>query len=146
MVFFQWCTNSRLIIWKVTWLIFNVNIFGRKCPLRHRGMFEVIMNIKIIGLKDQILLSLQLKDGDISRLTSSHPSLHLRFLLMHMQTFYPEVASFTKNGDKFGWVKYWRMTFNFPNSPKFSSATFLHYMVTTNHHGITTRSKIPTVV
>jgi len=52
------------------------------------------------------LLLLQLGDEDISRLTSLHPSLHLRSLLMHVQTFYPEVESFTKNGDKFGWVKY----------------------------------------
>jgi len=63
------------------------------------------MNIKIIGLKDQILFQFQLRDGDISRLTSSCPSLHLRYLLTHVQTFYPEVRSFTKNGDKFGWVK-----------------------------------------
>jgi len=49
-----------------------------------RGMFEVIMDIKIIGLKDQILLLLQLGDGDISRLTFSHPSPNLRSLLMHV--------------------------------------------------------------
>jgi len=59
------------------------------------------MNIKIISLKDQILLLLQLGDRDISRLTSLHPSLHLRSLLTHEQTFYPEVESFSKNGDKF---------------------------------------------
>jgi len=45
---------------------------------------------------------------------------------MQVQTFYPEVESFTKNKDKFGWVKYWRMTFN---SPKFSPMTILHYTV-----------------
>jgi len=81
------------------------------------------MNIKIIDLKDQILL---LGDRDISRLTSSHLSSHIRSLLMHVQTFYPEVKSFTKNGDKFGWVKYWQMTFNLP---KFSPATILCYTV-----------------
>jgi len=43
--------------------------------------------------------------------------------------FYREVASFTKNGDKFGRVKYWQMTFSSPNSPKFSPATILHYTV-----------------
>jgi len=43
--------------------------------------------------------------------------------------FYRKVASFTKNGNKFGWVKYWRMTFNSPNSPKFSPATILRYTV-----------------
>jgi len=84
------------------------------------------MNIKIVSLKDQILLQLQLGDRDISRLTASHLSSHLQSLLMHLQTFYLEVESFTKNGDKFGWVKYWRMTFN---SPKFSPATILHYTV-----------------
>jgi len=45
--------------------------------------------------------------------------------------FYREVASFTKNGDKFGWVKYWRMTFTSPNSPKFSPATIFRYTVIT---------------
>jgi len=64
------------------------------------------MSTKIVSLQDQILLLLQLGDGDISRLTSSHLSLHLQTLLMHVQTFYPEVESFTKNGDKFGWIKY----------------------------------------
>jgi len=68
--------------------------------------FEVITNIKIIGLIDQILLLLQLGDKDISRLTSSHLSSHLRSLLTQHANFYPEVKSFTKNGDKFGWVKY----------------------------------------
>jgi len=84
------------------------------------------MNMKIVSLQDQILLLLQLGDGDISRLTSSYPSLHLQSLLMHVQTFYPEVEIFTKNGDKFGWVKYWQMTFNLP---KFSPTRILHYMV-----------------
>jgi len=47
-----------------------------------------------------------------------------------MQTFYPEFESFAKNGDKFDWVKkYWQMTFNWPNSPKFSPTTILHYTV-----------------
>jgi len=41
------------------------------------------MNIKIVSLTDQILLLLQLGDGDISRLTSSHPFAlltHVNFL------------------------------------------------------------------
>jgi len=84
---------------------------------------EVITNIKIVSLKDQILLQLQLWDEDISRLTSFYPSSHLQSLLTHVQTFNPEVESFIKHGDKFGWVKYWQMTFNLPNSPKFSPAT-----------------------
>jgi len=88
--------------------------------------FEVITSIKIVSLQDQILLLLQLRDGDISRLTSSHPSSHLQFLLTHVPTFYLEVKSFTKNGDKFGWVKYWQMTFN---SPKFSPTGILRYTV-----------------
>jgi len=46
-----------------------------------------------------------------------------------VQTFYLEVKSFIKNGDKFGWVKYWQMTFNSLNSPKFSLARILRYMV-----------------
>jgi len=54
------------------------------------------MNIKIVSLGDQILFLLQLGDGDISRLTSSQLSSHLRSLLTHAQTFYPEVVSFTK--------------------------------------------------
>jgi len=54
------------------------------------------MSIKIVSLQDQILLQLQLGDGDISRLTSSHPSSHLQSLLTHVQTLYPEVESFTK--------------------------------------------------
>jgi len=80
-------------------------------------------------LKDQILLLLQLGDGDISRLTSSHPSMRIRSLLTHVHTFYPEVESFTKNGDKFDWVKYRQMTFNSPNLTKFSPTTILRYMV-----------------
>ena len=93
------------------------------------------MSIKIISLKDLILLLLQLEDGDISRLMSSHPSLHLQSLLMHVQTFYLEVKSFTKNGVKFGWVKYRQMTFNSPNLPKFSPARILCYMVHNNNNG-----------
>jgi len=80
----------------------------------------------IVDLKDQILILLQLGNGDISYL---HMSLHLRSLLTHLQTFYKEVKNFTKNEDKFGWVKYWRMTFNSPNSPNFSPATILRYTV-----------------
>ena len=30
---------------------------------------------------------------------------------------------------EFGWVKYWRMTFLLPNSPKFFPARILHYTV-----------------
>jgi len=40
---------------------------------------------------------------------------------------YPEVKSFLINGDKFGWVKYWRITFNSLNVPKFSLVTILCY-------------------
>ena len=58
--------------------------------------FEVITNIKIVSPKDQILLLLELGDGEISRLTSSYPSSHLQSLLTHVQTFYLEVESFTK--------------------------------------------------
>jgi len=100
----------------------DVHVFDRKCP----SWLRFIANIKIIGLKDQILILLQLGDGDISY---SHTSSHLRSLLMHLQTFYTEVKNFTKNGDKFGWVKYWQMTFNSPNSPKFSPTTILCYTV-----------------
>jgi len=88
--------------------------------------FEIIMNIMIVSLKDQILLLLQLGDGDISRLTYLHPSSHLQSLLTHLQTFYPEVERFAKNGDKFGWVKFWRMKFN---SPKFSPTTIIQVVV-----------------
>jgi len=51
--------------------------------------------------EDQILILLQLGDGDISYL---HMSSHLRSLLTHLQTFYMEVENFTKYGDKFGLV------------------------------------------
>jgi len=102
----------------------NVHVFGRKSV-----SFEVITSLKIVSQQDQILLLLQLGYRDISRLTYSHPSSHLQSLLTHMQTFYSEVKSFTKNGDKFGWVKYWRMTFNSSNTPKFSPARILHYTV-----------------
>jgi len=69
----------------------DVHIFGRKCP----SWLQVITNIKIIGLKDQILL-LQVGDRDISRLTSLHPSSHLRSPLMHMQNFLSESQEFYK--------------------------------------------------
>jgi len=48
---------------------------------------------------------------------------------MRVQTFYPEVESFTKNGDEFGWIKYWKMAFNSPNAPKFFPARILCYTV-----------------
>jgi len=76
----------------------DAHVFGRK----YSSWLWVITNIKIIGLKDQILLLLQLGDGDISRLRSSPPNLHLRSPLTHVQNFYPEVESFIKNVDKFG--------------------------------------------
>ena len=41
---------------------------------------------------------------------------------------------FYKNGGKFGWIKYWQMTFNSPNSPKFSPATILRYTVYRKHY------------
>jgi len=44
--------------------------------------------------------------------------------------FTPQISTH-KNGDKSGWVKYWQMTFNSPNSPKFSPATILLYTVCT---------------
>jgi len=91
------------------------------------------MSIKIVSPQDQILLLLQVVDGDISILTSSHPSSHLQSLLTHMQIFYLEVESFTKNGDKFGQVKYWQMTFNSSNLPKFSPARIVRYMVLLYH-------------
>jgi len=45
------------------------------------------MNIKIVSLKDRILLLLKLVNKDISRLTSSHPNSHLQSLLTHVQFF-----------------------------------------------------------
>ena len=47
-------------------------------------------------LEGSIFVSASARDGGISRLTSLHMSLHLRSLLTHLQTFYPEVKSFTK--------------------------------------------------
>jgi len=47
--------------------------------------------------------------------------------------FLSRSREFYKNGDKFGWVKYWQMTFNSPNSPKSSPTTILHYMVYSAH-------------
>jgi len=85
--------------------------------------------------KNQILL-LQLGGVDISGLTSSHLSLYLRSLLTHVQTIYPEVKCFTKNGDKFGWIKYWQMTFN---SAKFSLPQFyaMWYILVINNSVVT---------
>jgi len=40
-----------------------------------------------------------------------------------------ESREFYKNGDKFDRVKYWRMTFNLSNSPKFPPGSILHYTV-----------------
>jgi len=57
---------------------------------------------KIIDLRDQILLLLQLENNDISRLTSSHPSSHLTYV----QTFNLKVESFTKILSDFGMAKY----------------------------------------
>ena len=45
------------------------------------------------------------------------------------QPFYPVDEDFTKNKDKIGWVKYWQMIYNSPNSPKFSPTRILRYMV-----------------
>ena len=74
--------------------------------------------------KQKDLVNFDSGDGDISRLTSSHPK-----SLKHVQNFYLKVEHFTKNGDKFGLVKCWLMTFNSSNSPKFSPATILCFTV-----------------
>jgi len=52
-------------------------------------------------LKDLVNFASASGDGKIdvfSPQTSTHT---------HEKNFYPEVECFTKNGDKFGWVKYW---------------------------------------
>jgi len=91
------------------------------------------MNIKIIAWPEGSNLASASARGqryfkiDIFTLSS-----HLRSLLTHMKTFYLEVKCFTKNGDKFCWVKYWQMTFNSPNLPKFSPATILRNKVYTH--------------
>jgi len=78
----------------------------------------------MFGLKDLVNFAAASASG-----TKRLSSLHLRSLLTHLQNFYPKVESFTKNGDKFGWVKYWQMTFNSPNLQKFSPTTILCYTV-----------------
>jgi len=97
-------------------------------------VLEVITNMKIVSLKDQILILLQLGDGDISRFVfalefappiSTHTCPNFLF---GSREFYKI------NGDKFGWVKYWQMAFNLPNSPKFSPATILHYTVVATYY------------
>jgi len=70
----------------------DAHVFGRKCPL----WLQVITNIKIIDLKDQILLLLHLGDGNISRLTPSHLNSHLRSPLTDVQNFYIEVEFYKK--------------------------------------------------
>jgi len=78
------------------------------------------MNIKIFGLKDQVNFASASEDGKIV-IFIPQVSTHAR------AKFLPRSREFYNNGDKLGWIKYWLMTFNLPNSPKFSLATILRY-------------------
>jgi len=81
----------------------DVHVFGKKYPL----WLRVIINI---NLKDQILLLLQLGDGRYFKIDIFAPEFAPQVSTHTCANFYPflsEVESFTKNGDKFGWVKYW---------------------------------------
>jgi len=61
--------------------------------------FEVITNTMMFFLKDLVNFTSASASGDGKIVIFvPRPS---RLLLTHMQIFYPEVESFTKNGDKF---------------------------------------------
>jgi len=66
----------------------------------------------MFGLKNLVSFASASGDGKIV-IFAPQVSTHAR------AKFNLKVESFTKNGDKFGWVKYWQMTFNLPNSSKF---------------------------
>jgi len=68
------------------------------------------MNIKMFGLKDLVKFASASGDRKIDIFApqvSTH--VHAKFLSKSLE--------FYKSGDKFGWVKYWQMTFNLPKFP-----------------------------
>jgi len=76
------------------------------------------------------LLLLQLEDGDTYFKIDIFTPKFAPLISTHaLANFLSESREFYKNGDKFGWEKYWQMTFNSPNAPKFFPATILRYMV-----------------
>jgi len=80
----------------------DVHFFSRKCP----SWLQVITNIKIIGLNDQILLPLLLRDGDISRLSDTFAPKFAPQVSTHVcAKLLSRSWEFYKNGDEFGWVK-----------------------------------------
>jgi len=85
-------------------------------------LFEVVTNIKMFGLKYLVNFACASGDGKIDIFIPQVSTHTCAKFLSKSQEFY-------KNGDKFGWVKYWRITFNLPNSLKFSPTTILLYTV-----------------
>jgi len=65
------------------------------------------MNIKIIGLKDQIFAFASAKGQRYFKIDIFAPEFTPQVSTHAPANFYPEVESFTKNGDVFHWVKYW---------------------------------------
>jgi len=103
--------NPWSIIWKVVWLIDNdsvASVIWSYHDVWSEGWFKDLVNFTSASEEEKIDI--------FAPQVSTHAH----------ENFYPEVESFTKNDDKYGWVKYWWMSFNLP---KFSSATILLYAV-----------------
>jgi len=82
-------------------------------------LFEVIMNIKMFVLKDLVNFAA------VSALGDGKIVIFVPQVVTHTRAkFLSGSQEFYKNGDKFGWVKYWQTTCNLP---KFSLTTILHY-------------------
>jgi len=76
----------------------------------------------MFGLKDLVNFASDSRDGKIE-VFIPQVSIYTR------AKFLSRSREFTKNGDKFGWVKYWQMAFDSQNLPKFFPTTILHYTV-----------------
>jgi len=122
MVCAWWCNNSWLIIWKSHVIDNNAHIFSRKCPTRLswiKDNWPEGSNFASASTRGWSYFKIDIFAPKFAPQVSTHAHVN----------FYPEVESFTKNGDKFSWVKYWWMTFNSPNSTKFLHHNFALYSI-----------------
>jgi len=119
MVCVQWCTNLWSIIWKAVLLI-----------MMHRLSVASIIwgyhEYKYVWSEGSGKFCFYFRGQKNFRLCTSG------LYSYTCQIFIWKLRVLQKNGDKFGWVKYWQMTFHSPNSLKFSTATILCYTVHMN--------------
>ena len=99
----------------------NVHALSGKCRLTFAESIAVDFISLLKGPKDLVNPASQ-DDGHLCR----------SFLIRHWRT-HKNLSRCSNNSQNnigdFGGVKYWRMRFSSPNSPKFSSARILRYTV-----------------